>query len=217
MASWVYDEKFLMDVWFLFGTLPFIAEEDDDLEHPAQEQEERRTTTIGFEFPRCPQDHSDHVSSDGHATSYNKSDWHPSVTNDQDSIDDYPIIWVNPWWDPNNEAQKVSMVGRSNQEVIHSSSKYPRINGSTMTKCGFFSSSHSPFQLGLQHDPTARSNLYDRSRLSHPNRCTLSDQQAVHHHLRKNIFKPNQQGTASPNKETRYPHPQQVWVFNSEL
>jgi hypothetical protein len=35
MASWVYDEKFLMDVWFLFGTLPFIVEEDDDLEHPA--------------------------------------------------------------------------------------------------------------------------------------------------------------------------------------
>jgi hypothetical protein len=32
--------------------LTFTAEEDDDLEHPTQEQEERRTTTIGFEFPR---------------------------------------------------------------------------------------------------------------------------------------------------------------------
>jgi hypothetical protein len=49
-------------VRFLFGTLSFTAEEDDDLEHPAQEQEddlehptqeeeERRTTTIDFEFP----------------------------------------------------------------------------------------------------------------------------------------------------------------------
>jgi hypothetical protein len=27
-----------------------MVEEDDDLEHPAQEQEERRTMTIGFEF-----------------------------------------------------------------------------------------------------------------------------------------------------------------------
>jgi hypothetical protein len=25
---------------------------DDDLEHPAHEQEERRTTAIGFEFPQ---------------------------------------------------------------------------------------------------------------------------------------------------------------------
>jgi hypothetical protein len=36
----------------LFETLPFTAKEDDDLEHPAQEQEERRMTTIGFGFPR---------------------------------------------------------------------------------------------------------------------------------------------------------------------
>jgi hypothetical protein len=28
------------------------VEEDDDLEHPAEEQEERCTTTIGYEFPR---------------------------------------------------------------------------------------------------------------------------------------------------------------------
>jgi hypothetical protein len=41
MAPWVYDEKFPTGVRFLFRTLSFIAEEDDDLEHPAQEQEER--------------------------------------------------------------------------------------------------------------------------------------------------------------------------------
>jgi hypothetical protein len=37
---------------FMFEMLLFTVGEDDDLEHPAQEQEERRTTTIGFEFPR---------------------------------------------------------------------------------------------------------------------------------------------------------------------
>jgi hypothetical protein len=37
---------------FLFKTLSFMVEEEDDLEHPAQEQEERRTMMIGFEFPR---------------------------------------------------------------------------------------------------------------------------------------------------------------------
>jgi hypothetical protein len=52
MAPCVYAEKFLTDVRFLFGMLTFTAEEDDDLEHPTQEQEERRTTTIGFEFPQ---------------------------------------------------------------------------------------------------------------------------------------------------------------------
>jgi hypothetical protein len=38
MASWIYYEKFLTDMRFLFGTLPFTTEEDDDLEHPAQEK-----------------------------------------------------------------------------------------------------------------------------------------------------------------------------------
>jgi hypothetical protein len=52
MAPWVYDEKFLMDVRLLFRTLSFTMEEDNDLEHPAQEQEEQCTMTIGFEFPR---------------------------------------------------------------------------------------------------------------------------------------------------------------------
>jgi hypothetical protein len=39
-----------MGTQFLFGTLLFTAGEDDDLEHPTQEQEERCTTTIDFEF-----------------------------------------------------------------------------------------------------------------------------------------------------------------------
>jgi hypothetical protein len=37
---------------FLFKTLSFTVEEEDDLEHLAQEQEERRTMMIGFKFPR---------------------------------------------------------------------------------------------------------------------------------------------------------------------
>jgi hypothetical protein len=37
MASWIYDEKFLMDMQFLFGTLSFTATHDDDLECPAQQ------------------------------------------------------------------------------------------------------------------------------------------------------------------------------------
>jgi hypothetical protein len=52
MASWIYDEKFLMDMRFLFRMLSFMVKEYDDLEHPAQEQEEWHTTTIGFEFHR---------------------------------------------------------------------------------------------------------------------------------------------------------------------
>jgi hypothetical protein len=52
MAPWIYDEKFLTDIQFLFGTLPFVVGEGDDHEHPTQEQEERRIATIGFEFTR---------------------------------------------------------------------------------------------------------------------------------------------------------------------
>jgi hypothetical protein len=40
MASWIYDEKFLTDMRLLFRMLPFMVKEYDDLEHPAQEQEE---------------------------------------------------------------------------------------------------------------------------------------------------------------------------------
>jgi hypothetical protein len=53
MASWIYDEKFLTGIRFLFETLSFKAREDDDLEHSAQEQEEQRTMTICFEIHRC--------------------------------------------------------------------------------------------------------------------------------------------------------------------
>jgi hypothetical protein len=49
MAPWIYD-KFLAGTQFMFKTLSFTVGEDDDLEHPAQEQEERRTAMIGFKF-----------------------------------------------------------------------------------------------------------------------------------------------------------------------
>jgi hypothetical protein len=52
MSSWIYNKKFLTDMWFLFGTLSFTTGEDDDLEYLTQEQKERRTTMIGFEFHR---------------------------------------------------------------------------------------------------------------------------------------------------------------------
>jgi hypothetical protein len=45
-----------------------------------------------------------------------------------------------------------------------------------------------------------RGNLRGKSGLTLQNWCALSDQQAMCHHLRRNLFKPNQQGTASPNK-----------------
>jgi hypothetical protein len=37
MASWIYDEKFLTGMQFLFGTSSFTVAHDDDLEHPAQQ------------------------------------------------------------------------------------------------------------------------------------------------------------------------------------
>jgi hypothetical protein len=36
----------------MFGTLSFMVEEDENIEYPAQEQEERHMMTIDFEFPR---------------------------------------------------------------------------------------------------------------------------------------------------------------------
>jgi hypothetical protein len=51
-VPWIYYEKFLMDIQFLFRTLSFTVEEDDDLDRPTQEQEERCTTTLDFEFHR---------------------------------------------------------------------------------------------------------------------------------------------------------------------
>jgi hypothetical protein len=50
MAPWIYNEKFSMDMQFLFRMLTFTTGENDDLEHPTQRQEERQTTTIGFKF-----------------------------------------------------------------------------------------------------------------------------------------------------------------------
>jgi hypothetical protein len=37
MASWIYDEKFLMGMQFLFGMSSFTAARDNDLEHLAQQ------------------------------------------------------------------------------------------------------------------------------------------------------------------------------------
>jgi hypothetical protein len=42
----------MIDVRFMFKTLSFMVEEDDNLEHPTQELEERHTMTIDFDFPR---------------------------------------------------------------------------------------------------------------------------------------------------------------------
>jgi hypothetical protein len=47
---------------------------------------------------------------------------------------------------PNNESQRISMIGRSNREAVNSSSKYPSINRSTTTKCVSSSSRHTPPQ-----------------------------------------------------------------------
>jgi hypothetical protein len=53
MMSWIYDEKFLTGMRFLFETWPVTVREDDNLEQPAQEQEEWCTMTINFKFHRC--------------------------------------------------------------------------------------------------------------------------------------------------------------------
>jgi hypothetical protein len=37
MASWIYDEKFLTGMQFLFKTSSFTAADDDDLEQLAQQ------------------------------------------------------------------------------------------------------------------------------------------------------------------------------------
>jgi hypothetical protein len=52
MAPRIYDEKFLMGMRLLFGTLPFTMGEEDNFEHPTQEQEKRHTKMIGFKFHR---------------------------------------------------------------------------------------------------------------------------------------------------------------------
>jgi hypothetical protein len=52
-APWIYYEKFLADIRFLFRTLSFTMKKDDDLDRLAPKQEERCTTTIGFDFHQC--------------------------------------------------------------------------------------------------------------------------------------------------------------------
>jgi hypothetical protein len=157
------------------------------------------------------------------------------MTTDQDSINNYLIFRVSPWWDMNNESWRISMIGRSNLKVVNYSnkypavnfsskylavnfsSKYPAINRSTTIKCGSSSLGGTPAQPRHQHGSTVGPSLRDKSGLPLQNRCTLRNQQATHHHLRKNIFKPNQQGMASPNEATWHLYPYQVCIFNSEL
>jgi hypothetical protein len=78
-----------------------------------------------------------------------------------------------------------------------------------MIKSDSSSSSRTPLQPRLQHSPTIGANLWDKSGLTLQNRCALSDQQATCHHLRRNLFKPNQQGMTSSNEAAWYLHPQQ--------
>jgi hypothetical protein len=152
--------------------------------------------------PSEPQELNDHVSNVGQATSYDRSDRWFDTTIDRDFIDDYPIIWVSPHWDLNNEAWRIS-----NREAINSSSKYSTINRSTTIKFISSSSSRTLLQPRLQHSPTARANRRDQLGLTLQNWCALSDQQATCHHLRRNLFKPNLQCTTSSNKTTWYLHP----------
>jgi hypothetical protein len=82
MAPWIYDEKFSACTQFLVGTLLFTAREDNDLEHLAQEQEERRTMTIDFKF------HRDLKNS---ATTFQATISQPTTTNPIDSLACLPI------------------------------------------------------------------------------------------------------------------------------
>jgi hypothetical protein len=80
MASWIYDEKFLMGMRFLFRTLSFTMGEDDNLGHSTQEQEKRRTMTIGFEF---------HRGLKNSATTFQAAVRQPATINPIDSPNDY--------------------------------------------------------------------------------------------------------------------------------
>jgi hypothetical protein len=149
-----------------------------------------RSTTHDFDqlwVPSEPQELSDHILSGVQATNYDRSDRWSNVTTDRGFIDDYPIIQVSPHWDPNNETWRIN-----NQEAINSSSMYSTINRSMMIKFGSSSSSRTPLQPRLQHSPTAGANLWDKSGLTLQNWGALSDQQAMCHHLRRNLFKLNQ-------------------------
>jgi hypothetical protein len=164
MASWIYDEKFLMGMQFLFGTSSFTAAHDDDLEHPAHEQEVHRTMMIDCKFPRSLK---------------NSATMFQAVVRQSTTTD---------------------LIDGPTRPPIGTSSTTTRSSGSTMIKFGSSSSSCTPLQPILQHNLTARANLWDKSGLTLQNRCALSDQQATCHQLRRNLFKPNQQGTTSPNE-----------------
>jgi hypothetical protein len=69
-------------MWLLFGTLPFTAEEDDDLERPTQEQEERHMMTIDFEF---------HQGLKNSVTTFQAIVRQPAMTNPIDSPAQQPI------------------------------------------------------------------------------------------------------------------------------
>jgi hypothetical protein len=56
----------------MFRTLPFTTEKDDDLERPAQEQEERCMMTIDFDF---------HRGIKNSATTFQAIVWQPATTN----------------------------------------------------------------------------------------------------------------------------------------
>jgi hypothetical protein len=104
-------------------------------------------------------------------------------------------------------SREITSAGKEGQlityrEAINSSRKYSTINRSTTIKSGSSSSSHTPLQPRLQHSLTAGVNLWDKSGLTLQNRCALSDPQEMCHHLKRNVFKPNQRGTASPNEVT---------------
>jgi hypothetical protein len=140
---------------FLFGTSSFTVAHDDDLHKKSGAR--RRSWTPGswtrstthdddrLWISSGPQELSDHISSGDQATSYDKSDRWSNATTDRDFIDDYPIIWVSPHWDPNNESWRIS-----NREAINSSSKYSTINRSTTIKSSSSSSSHTPLQPRLR-------------------------------------------------------------------
>jgi hypothetical protein len=107
--------------------------------------------------PSEPQELSDHISSGGQATSYDRSDRWSDTTTDRDIIENYPIIRVSPHWDPNNKAWRIS-----NREAINYTNKYLTINISTMIKFDSSSSSCTPLQPRLQHRPTKWTNLRDK-------------------------------------------------------
>jgi hypothetical protein len=209
MTSWIYDEKFPAGMQFLFGTSPFTTAHDGDLNKKSgawwwswASGSTIRRVVHNDDLEHPTQELIDHVSSGGQTTCYDRSDRWSNVTTDRNFIDDYSIIRVSPHWDTNNEAWRIS-----NQEAINSNSKYSIINRSTMIKFSSSSSSRTPLQSRLQHSSTAGVTLRDKLGLTLQNRCALSVQQATCHHFRRNLFKHNQQGTASSNEAAWYLHP----------